>query len=56
MHVTQGNPDATIVADLTSADHVPSDTFDCIIFTQSLQMIYDMPAALRHIHLILKPG
>jgi SAM-dependent methyltransferase len=56
MHVTEGNPEATIVADLTVADHVPSDTFDCIIFTQSLQMIYDMQAALRHLHRILKPG
>ena len=56
MHVVEGNPEATIVADLTRADHVPSDTFDCIIFTQSLQMIYDMPAALRHLHRILKPG
>src|SRR5689334_12973205 len=37
MHVNQANPVATIVADLTSADHVPSDTFDCIILTQTLQ-------------------
>ena len=56
MHVKEGNPAATIVADLTSAGHVPSNTFDCIIFTQSLQMIYDMHAALRHLHRILKPG
>ena len=56
MHVKEGNPDATIVADLERADHVPSDTFDCIIFTQSLQMIYDMPAALGHLHRILTPG
>lgn len=35
---------ARIVADLTRADHVPSDTFDCIIFVraQTLQMIYDV--------------
>jgi SAM-dependent methyltransferase len=56
MHVKEGNPAATIVADLTSADHVPSDLFDCIIFTQSLQMIYDMKAALRTLRRILKPG
>jgi SAM-dependent methyltransferase len=56
MHVKEGNPAATIVADLTAADHVPSETFDCIIFTQSLQMIYDMPAALRHMHRMLKKG
>jgi hypothetical protein len=35
----------TIVADLTSADQIPSSTFDCIILTQTLQYIYDLPAA-----------
>ena len=50
------SPHATIVADLTCADHVPSNSFDCIIFTQSLQMIYDMNAALKHLYRILKPG
>ena len=47
---------ATIVADLTDADHVASETFDCVIFTQSLQMIYDMRSALRSLHRILKQG
>lgn len=56
MHVVEGNPVATIIADLTQADHVPSDLFDCIIFTQSLQMIYDLKTALRTLHRILKPG
>lgn len=56
LHAVAGNPDATIVADLTQADHIPADLFDCIIFTQALQMIYDMHAALRHLHRILKPG
>ena len=56
LHVVEGNPQATIVADLTRADHIPSDTFDCIILTQTLQMIYHMKEALRHIYRILKPG
>jgi SAM-dependent methyltransferase len=56
MHYVEGNPDATIVADLTRADHIPSNTFDCIILTQTLQMIYDMKVALRHLHRIIKPG
>jgi SAM-dependent methyltransferase len=50
------SPGATIVADLTCADEIPADTFDCIILTQTLQMIYDMRAALRHLYRILKPG
>jgi SAM-dependent methyltransferase len=56
LHVQEGNPKATIVADLTCADSIPSDTFDCIIFTQTLQVIYDVRAAIRHLHRILKPG
>lgn len=56
LHVVAGNPEATIIADLTDADHIPSESFDCIIFTQALQMIYDMKAAMRTLYRILKPG
>jgi SAM-dependent methyltransferase len=47
---------ATIVADLTAAEHVPSNTFDCIIFTQTLQFIFDIEAVVRTLHRLLKPG
>ncbi|GAX60451.1 methylase [Candidatus Scalindua japonica] len=50
------SPNATIVADLTCSNHLPSNTFDCIILTQTLQMIFDVKAALKHLHRILKPG
>jgi SAM-dependent methyltransferase len=50
------DPHATIVGDLVAADHIPSGTFDCAIVTQTLQLIYDVRAALRTIHRILKPG
>jgi SAM-dependent methyltransferase len=56
LHYVEGNPKATIIADLTKADNIPSDTFDCIIITQTLQMIFDIRAAIKHIHRILKPG
>jgi SAM-dependent methyltransferase len=56
LHVVEGNQEATIVADLTDANHIPSGAFDCIIFTQSLQMIYDFRSALTTLHRILKPG
>jgi SAM-dependent methyltransferase len=55
LHVVAGNPKATIVADLTKADHLPSDIYDCIILTQTLQFIYDVPAAIQTLHRILKP-
>ena len=55
LHVA-GNPRATIVADLTSAENVASDSFDCMIVTQTLQFIYDVRAAIATIHRLLKPG
>ncbi|HVM98425.1 MAG TPA: methyltransferase domain-containing protein [Candidatus Acidoferrales bacterium] len=56
LHYVDGNPKATIVDDLTRAEQIPAETFDCIICTQTLQMIYDAPAAFRQLHRILKPG
>ncbi len=56
LHLKEGNPQATFVGDLTKADHLPSDTFDCVILAQTLHLIYDFKAALRTIHRILKSG
>jgi SAM-dependent methyltransferase len=56
LHKTGDNPNATIVADLTCANHIAKDTFDCIILTQTLQYIYDLKAAILTLHRILKPG
>jgi SAM-dependent methyltransferase len=50
------NPRATIVADLTHAPQIPDSQFDAIIFTQTLQYIFDHAAALRTLRRILKPG
>jgi len=55
LFVAEGNPKATIVADLTSNNHIPSGIFDCILLTQTLQFIYDVRAALRTLDRILKP-
>jgi SAM-dependent methyltransferase len=56
LHPVEGNPDATIIADLTRADHLPSSVFDTIIFTQTLQVIYDMRTVIGTLQRILKPG
>ena len=56
LHVQEGNPQATFVGDLSSADHIPSDLFDCIILTQTLHLIYDLKAAMVTLYRILKPG
>lgn len=56
LHVKEGNPIATFVGDLTCADHIPSETFDCFILTQTLDLVYDFRSALKTIYRILKPG
>jgi SAM-dependent methyltransferase len=56
LHVVEGSPSATIIADLTRADHIPSDCFDCVILTQTLHLVYDVRAAVETLWRILKPG
>jgi glycosyltransferase involved in cell wall biosynthesis/SAM-dependent methyltransferase len=55
LHAVDGNPQATLVADLTCADHLPSAAFDCIICTQTLMFIFDIRAALQALCRMLKP-
>lgn len=50
------NPRGTIVADLADGSNLPSDTYDCVVCLQTLLVIYDVKAAIRTIHRILKPG
>jgi SAM-dependent methyltransferase len=55
LDVDQGNPKATIVADLAGSGGIPEAAFDCVILTQTLLLIYDVPAALSTVHRVLKP-
>lgn len=56
LHVHGGNPRATLVGDLTASDVLPGNAFDCIVLTQTLQLIFDVPLAIRRIHAALAPG
>jgi glycosyltransferase involved in cell wall biosynthesis len=56
LHVCADNRVATLVGDLTRADHIPGDSFDCILLTQTLHLLYDLRAATATLHRILKPG
>jgi FkbM family methyltransferase len=47
---------ATIVGDLATDRNIPHESFDCIILTQTIQMIYDIKSALRNAVNALKPG
>jgi SAM-dependent methyltransferase len=56
LHIKRGNPAVTIVDDLSTGTTLPEGTFDCAIITQTLHLIWDVPAALRNLRRILKPG
>lgn len=54
LHVCEGNPKATIVADLTSAQNIEADRYDCIIITQTIHLIYELKAVAETLNRILK--
>jgi SAM-dependent methyltransferase len=56
LNLTPGGPNVTIVANLSRGDQIPSNTFDCIICTQVLLLVYDLRPAIRTLYRILKPG
>lgn len=56
LHVQAGDPKTTIVGDLTAGEGIPEAAFDCVILTQTLHVIYDVPAALRGARNALRPG
>jgi SAM-dependent methyltransferase len=55
LHVATDNPAATIVGDL-AAGVLPAATFDCLVLTQTLHLIFDLRAAVAEIHRALRPG
>ena len=51
-----GGPVATLTGDLTAPGTLPEAAFDCLVITQVLQLLYDMPAAIAEMHRSLAPG
>ncbi len=56
LDVLPDNPKATIVANVADAPGVPDNSFDCVLITQVLSWVYEVPAALGTAHRILRPG
>jgi SAM-dependent methyltransferase len=56
LHCELGRDKVTIVGDLTTGEGLPSNTFDCVILTQTLNCVYDVRGAVRTLHRILAPG
>ena len=55
LNVDARNPRATIVGDISSSSVLPTAKFDCIILTQTLQLIFDLQGAIDFIYRALKP-
>jgi glycosyltransferase involved in cell wall biosynthesis/SAM-dependent methyltransferase len=56
LHARPGNPDATLVGDLCTGVGIPEAAFDCIILTQVLPFVWDVPAAIATAQRALRPG
>jgi SAM-dependent methyltransferase len=56
LHAAPGNPQATIVGDLTTGEGIPEAAFDCFVMTQTLPFIYEVADAVRGAHRLLRPG
>ena len=55
LYAAPGNPAATVVGDLSTGDGLPRDAYDCFVMTQTLQVIYDVRAAVRGTRELLAP-
>ena len=56
LHIDENNPKATFFGDLSNIPHLPDDSFDCIVLTQTLHLIYSSKEALETCRRVLKPG
>jgi SAM-dependent methyltransferase len=56
LHVHPGNPAATIVGNISDPATLPAGRFDCIIMNQTLQLVFDLDAAIGNIRRALRPG
>jgi SAM-dependent methyltransferase len=56
LHALPGNAAATFVGNLETGEGIPDGRFDCAIVTQVLECVFDVGAAVRHLHRLLAPG
>jgi hypothetical protein len=56
LYAAEGHPEATVVGDLTTGAGIPEAAYDCFVCTQTLQVIYDIRAAVAGTRRLLAPG
>ncbi len=54
--IDTSNKLANIYCDLTYAQNIADNTYDCLVITQTLGLIPDHGQAIKQLHRILKPG
>jgi SAM-dependent methyltransferase len=56
LHVAEQKEHVTLIGSLTDPNSIPATSFDCLIVTQTLQLIFDLHTAICTIYKSLKPG
>ena len=56
LDIDASNPHATLVGDLANTAQLPAEQYDCFILTQTLQLIFDVRAAIASAHRLLRPS
>lgn len=56
LDISRHSPEITVVSDLSRADTLAGDSYDCFIIPFTMHLIYDVEAALYHSLRLLKPG
>jgi glycosyltransferase involved in cell wall biosynthesis len=56
LHINSTDPKVTMTGDITTPGVLPEGVFDCIICTQTLQLVYELDKAVERLHAALKPG
>jgi SAM-dependent methyltransferase len=54
--VDESNARATLFADLSGTEALPPASFDCVVMTQTLHLIYDVASVLENLRRALRPG
>jgi len=56
LHAVEGNPQATLIGDLTMGNGILKNFFDCMIRRHTFLCIYDMHAAVSNAYAAFKSG
>jgi len=56
LHIDGTSPRANFIGSLENLNVLPAESFDCIVLTQTLHLVFDMRAAIETLYRALTPG